>query len=129
MWKFQTVAHWFTNDFFDYVWFFSQKNTYDFISKWKSIITNEKYHFRHFLFLIDEFFENTNLSFSNQRRMKFIIFSIEKTKNTKLFRKEFVHLFVQFRRLQIETFLKTNNSKKNQSSSRECIQKSKNQKN
>ena len=112
LWKFQTVAHWFTNDFFDYVWFFSQKNTYNLILKWKSIVTNEKYHFRHFLFFIDELFKNTNLSFSNQRRIKFIAFSIEKTKNTELLRNEFVHLFVQFKRLQIETFLKTNDSKK-----------------
>ena len=35
--------------------------------------------------------------------MKFIIFSIEKTKNAQIFRNEFIHLSVQFRRLLIET--------------------------
>ena len=44
--------------------------------------------------------------------MKFIAFLIEKTKNAELFRKKFVHLSVQFRRLLIETTSSVINSKK-----------------
>ena len=104
VWKYSTILNWYMSDSKNYIWSFKTKKTYNFFFEWRFVVQKKRAHFKQSMSFIDELFGSIDRFFSFQRRFRFIEHSLNKNENVQILRKQFVQMFVYFKRF-VETII------------------------